>query len=84
MIANVTNASAVSHPLALPGEATLTFRMRAVNSFGPSLPSLPTSRLCKTMAGGMYVVCFSEYIGQVFFLLTLNWRHGELVESYDL
>lgn len=46
---NVTNPNATSVVLNLTGWSTLRFRMRAVNSFGPSRPSLPTGAgICRT------------------------------------
>ncbi|XP_068759030.1 fibronectin type III domain-containing protein-like [Montipora capricornis] len=48
VIENVTDPNAKSYPLDLPGAATLYFRMRAVNSFGPSRASFQTTRLCRT------------------------------------
>ena len=53
VIENVTNPNAKSYPLDLPGAATLYFRMRAVNSFGPSRASFQTTRLCRTDGAGM-------------------------------
>lgn len=49
VIAEVNDPSAVSFSLEkLAGAATLHFRMRAVNRFGPSRVSLPTTSLCRT------------------------------------
>ncbi|XP_068757831.1 fibronectin type III domain-containing protein-like [Montipora capricornis] len=48
VIEHVTNPGTKSYPLDLPGAATLFFRMRAVNSFGPSRASFQTTRLCRT------------------------------------
>ena len=53
VIANVTNPNATSVMLNLTGWARLHFRMRAVNRFGPSRASLPTTQLCETKVGGM-------------------------------
>ena len=53
VIENVTNPGAKSYPLDLPGAATLFFRMRAVNSFGPSRASFQTTRLCRTDGAGV-------------------------------
>lgn len=52
-LANVTNPNATSVSLNLTGWAELRFRMRAVNRFGPSRPSLPTVQKCVTKEGGM-------------------------------
>ena len=53
---NVTNPNATSVVLNLTGWSTLRFRMRAVNSFGPSRPSLPTGAgICKTSQSGVFV-----------------------------
>ena len=55
LIANVTNSNTTSVALNLTGWATLYFRVRAVNRFGPSRASLPTTSLCRTEQGGMFV-----------------------------
>ncbi|XP_015778144.1 PREDICTED: fibronectin type III domain-containing protein-like isoform X2 [Acropora digitifera] len=50
VIANVTNPNATSHPLVkLAGNASLAFRIRAVNRIGPSRPSEPTGSFCRTI-----------------------------------
>lgn len=55
VIAEVNDPSAVSFSLEkLAGAATLHFRMRAVNRFGPSRVSLPTTSLCRTKGDGKY------------------------------
>ena len=57
VIKNVTNPNATSVLLHnLPGWAKLRFRVRAVNRFGPSRASLPTTQLCKTKVGGMFSI----------------------------
>lgn len=54
---NVTNPNVTSVTLNLPGWATLRFRVRAVNSFGPSRPSLPTAEgICTTSVGSTLLV----------------------------
>ena len=59
--ANVTDLNAMSFSLNLTGWATLYFRMRTVNCFGPSRPSLPTSTICRTQQGGMPAIAYKEY-----------------------
>ncbi|KAJ7377909.1 ATP-dependent DNA helicase chl1 [Desmophyllum pertusum] len=52
LIYNVTNPNATSVQLNLTGWAVLRFRVRAVNSLGPSRPSLPTEAgRCRTSQG---------------------------------
>ncbi|KAJ7375705.1 ATP-dependent DNA helicase chl1, partial [Desmophyllum pertusum] len=52
LIYNVTNTNATSVQLNLTGWAVLRFRVRAVNSLGPSRPSLPTEAgICRTSQG---------------------------------
>lgn len=52
LVYNVTSPNITSVTLNLPGWTTLRFRIRAVNSFGPSRPSLPTAEdICKTSNG---------------------------------
>ncbi|XP_020621934.1 hemicentin-1-like isoform X3 [Orbicella faveolata] len=49
---NVTSPNITSVTLNLPGWATLRFRIRAVSSFGPSRPSIPTAEgICTTSVG---------------------------------
>ena len=56
-IHNVTKPNATSVVLNLTGWSTLRFRMRAVNSFGPSRPSLPTEAgICRTSVSGVFVM----------------------------
>ncbi|XP_068715039.1 fibronectin type III domain-containing protein-like isoform X4 [Montipora foliosa] len=51
VIANVTKPNATSYALVkMAGNADLAFRGRAVNGFGPSRPSKPTSSVCRTDA----------------------------------
>lgn len=51
VIANVTKPNATSYALVnMAGDADLAFRVRAVNGFGPSRPSKPTSSVCRTDA----------------------------------
>ncbi|XP_068713298.1 fibronectin type III domain-containing protein-like [Montipora foliosa] len=51
VIANVTKHYATSYALVkMAGNADLAFRVRAVNGFGPSRPSKPTSSVCRTDA----------------------------------
>ena len=57
-IQNVTNPNATSFTLNLTGWATLRFRMRAVNRFGPSHPSVATSKVCRTDVGREYTFSF--------------------------
>lgn len=53
LVYNVTNPNITSVTLNLSGWASLRFRIRAVSSFGPSRPSLPTAEgICTTSAGG--------------------------------
>ncbi|XP_068715034.1 hemicentin-1-like [Montipora foliosa] len=53
VIANVTNPTATSYPLVnMTGFYKMAFRIRAVNRFGPSRPSKPTSSFCPTNATG--------------------------------
>ena len=53
LVYNVTSPNITSVTLDLPGWATLRFRVRAVSSFGPSRPSLPTAEgICTTSVGG--------------------------------
>ena len=47
-IQNVTNPKATSFTFNLTGWATLRFRMRAVNRFGPSRASVATTEVCET------------------------------------
>ena len=58
-IKNVTNPNATSFTFNLTGWATLRFRMRAVNRFGPSHPSVATSQVCRTDVGREYTFGFS-------------------------
>ena len=56
LLYNETNPNAISVLLNLTGWSTLRFRMRAVNSFGPSRPSLPTEAgICRTSQAGVFV-----------------------------
>ncbi|XP_068738238.1 fibronectin type III domain-containing protein-like [Montipora capricornis] len=51
VIANVTKLYATSYALVkMAGNADLALRVRAVNGFGPSRPSKPTSSVCRTDA----------------------------------
>ncbi|XP_068757845.1 fibronectin type III domain-containing protein-like [Montipora capricornis] len=51
VIANVTKPNANSYALVkMAGNADLAFRVRAVNGFGPSRSSKPTSSVCRTDA----------------------------------
>ena len=50
-IQTVTNPNATSFTFNLTGWATLRFRMRAVNRFGPSRASAATTEVCKTDVG---------------------------------
>ena len=50
-IQNVTNPKATSFTFNLTGWATLRFRMRAVNRFGPSRASVATTEVCETDVG---------------------------------
>ena len=50
-IQNVTNPNATSFTFNLTGWATLRFRMRAVNRFGPSRASVATTEVCETDVG---------------------------------
>ena len=55
LIYNVTNPDVTSVSLALPGWATLRFRVRTVNSIGPSRPSEPTAAgICTTPVGSRF------------------------------
>ena len=56
VIANVTKPNATSVSLNLTGWATLRFRVKAANRFGPSRASLATTELCQTDVGGRYAV----------------------------
>ena len=58
-IENVTNPNATSFTFNLIGWATLRFRLRAVNRFGPSRPSVATSKFCRTDVGREYTFGFS-------------------------
>ena len=58
-IENVTNPNATSFTFNLTGWATLRFRLRAVNRFGPSRPSVATSKFCRTDVGREYTFGFS-------------------------
>ena len=58
-IKNVTNPNATSISFNLTGWATLRFRMRAVNRFGPSRASVATTKVCRTNAEGEYTFGFS-------------------------
>ena len=58
-IKNVTNPNAMSFSFNLTGWATLRFRMRAVNRFGPSRASVATSKVCRTDVGREYTFGFS-------------------------
>ena len=51
IIQNVTNPNATSFTFNLTGWATLRFRMRAVNRFGPSRASVATTEVCETDVG---------------------------------
>ena len=51
IIQNVTNPNATSFTFNLTGWATLRFRMRAVNRFGPSRASVATTKVCQTDVG---------------------------------
>lgn len=54
---NVTSPNITSVTLNLPGWATLRFRIRAVSSFGPSRPSIPTAEgICTTSVGCEFLV----------------------------
>ena len=59
VIQNVTNPSATSFTFNLTGWATLRFRMRAVNRFGPSRASVATTEVCRTDVGRKYIFGFS-------------------------
>ena len=59
VIQNVTNPSATSFTFNLTGWATLRFRMRAVNRFGPSRASVATTEFCQTNVGRKYIFAFS-------------------------
>ena len=59
VIQNVTNPSATSFTFNLTGWATLRFRMRAVNRFGPSRASVATTEVCQTNVGRKYIFGFS-------------------------
>ena len=50
-IQNVTHPKATSFTFNLTGWATLRFRMRAVNRFGPSRASVATTEVCETDVG---------------------------------
>ena len=50
-IQNVTIPTATSFTFNLTGWATLRFRMRAVNRFGPSRASVATTEVCETDVG---------------------------------
>ncbi|XP_068713129.1 fibronectin type III domain-containing protein-like [Montipora foliosa] len=53
VIASVTKPNATSYALVkMAGDADLAFRVRAVNGFGSSRPSKPTSSVCRTGAAG--------------------------------
>jgi len=55
LIYNVTNPNATSVTLNLTGWATLRFRLRAVNSLGPSRPSEATEAgICRTSLGSKF------------------------------
>ena len=58
-IENVTNPNATSFTFNLNGWATLRFRMRAVNPFGPSRASVATTEVCQTDVGREYTFGFS-------------------------
>ena len=55
IIQNVTNPNATSFTFNLTGWATLRFRMRAVNRFGPSRASVTTTKVCQTDVGSEYI-----------------------------
>ena len=59
VILNVTNPNATSFTFNLTGWATLRFRMRAVNRFGPSRASVATTEVCRTDVGRKYIFGFS-------------------------
>ena len=59
IIQNVTNPNATSFTFNLTGWATLRFRMRAVNRFGPSRASVATTKVCQTDFGREYTFSFS-------------------------
>ena len=59
IIENVTNPSTTSFTFNLTGWATLRFRMRAVNRFGPSRASVATTEVCRTDVGRKYIFGFS-------------------------
>ena len=59
VILNVTNPNATSFTFNLTGWATLRFRMRAVNRFGPSRASVTTTEVCQTNVGRKYIFGFS-------------------------
>ena len=59
VIQNVTNPRATSFTFNLTGWATLRFRMRAVNRFGPSRASVATFEFCQTNVGRKYIFGFS-------------------------
>ena len=81
VIANVTNPISTSYPLVnMTGLYKMAFRIRAVNRFGPSRPSKPTSSFCPPNATGMQFLrnfneilinlfliycCFAEALAQV-------------------
>ena len=57
LVYNVTSPNITSVTLNLPGWSTLRFRIRAVSSFGPSRPSLPTAGgICRTSVGSELLV----------------------------
>ena len=56
VIANVAKPNATSYALVnMAGNADLAFQVRAVNGFGQSSPSKPTSSVCRTDAAGMQI-----------------------------
>ena len=59
IIQSVTNPNATSFTFNLTGWATLRFRMRAVNRFGPSRASVATTEVCQTDVGREYTFSFS-------------------------
>ena len=59
VILNVTNPNATSFTFNLTGWATLRFRMRAVNRYGPSRASVATTEFCRTDVGRKYIFGFS-------------------------
>ena len=79
LVYNVSSPNITSVTLNLPGWATLRFRIRAVSSFGPSRPSLPTAEgICTTSVGSKLLVPNCHVIYDVYHYFKYRVRRSFL------